>query len=456
MTPASESLTLAPEARRWASLLRRGSRPLSGGSLDSRAVLGLPTDRPIVMSGHQATLWHPGILAKLIAGDALARRTGARLAWLVVDQDRAQSLSIRYPQRSDDGRLRAGELRWPAPTNPQEPHPLITGALREALDALARHASEPSPARAIARATMDLAGSLLHEPPILVMATELHRIPAFGSLVDRMLADPERCVVAYNASVQAHPGAGVRPLIADVVQDRFELPLWRLMPAARGQEPVRRHVYAEDLPTIPRDQLAPKALLMTALVRTHLCDLFIHGTGGGTGLSSEPTSDDAHEGYDRVMEQWLAAWLGDAAANTLAPATLATATRLLPLEHDPIPSPAEVARACWRAHHARHSPRMLGDSVADVRRRELVALIAGSPRADRAHKRELYQSLHALLARYREQHGADLRAIAEAAARARARATDAPILADRTWPFALYPRPMLLALRGQIDAAFDA
>jgi hypothetical protein len=252
-----------------------------------------------------------------------------------------------------------------------------------------------------------------------------------------MAREPERCIGAYNAAAAAHASAHIRPLVADPVQDRWELPLWRL-----GTGGERHHVFAEDLPAIPLDRLAPKALLMTGLLRLAGCDLFIHGTGGG-GV------DEEHGGYDRITEDWLRAWLG-ADASGPAPVTVATATLTLPLDVAPPPSRADVAHAVWLAHHARHNPLALGDAAHEEQRcASLGRLNAAEP-----HERpRFFRELHEVLDRYRLSRASGLDELARAAATLRARLGDAAILADRTWAFPLYPREQLETLRDRVHAA---
>jgi hypothetical protein len=72
--------------------------------------------------------------------------------------------------------------------------------------------------------------------------------------------------------------------------------------------------------------LAPKALAMTLFVRAFVCDLFIHGVGGGN--------------YDRVTDEVFARYFG-----AQAPAfVVASATMHLPLGM-PVVTDAEVAAA---------------------------------------------------------------------------------------------------------------
>ena len=78
MTPDRPTITLRPDPVQWRGAVRPAVIPAPDA--DDRRALGLPTDRPIIMSGHQPTLWHAGILAKLLAAGELARATGAHAA----------------------------------------------------------------------------------------------------------------------------------------------------------------------------------------------------------------------------------------------------------------------------------------------------------------------------------------------------------------------------------------
>lgn len=413
--------------------------------------LGLPIDRPLIMTGHQAEFWHPGILAKYLAADAAAGVIEADVAWLVVDQDRPEAVTVRYPVQDAQGRLTArswilerGPAMSPLGSLPDTDH--VAACVRAGLDeigsVMSRHASEVTLPRQVAAGIGDLLHPLLRHrtAPPTIFATELNRTVLFRELADRMAREPERCVGAYNAAVARHSSAGMRPLLADDIQDRFELPLWWLPPGG-----PRQHVYAEMLGQIPLSELAPKALFMTGLLRLAGCDLFIHGTGGG-GAEGEA----AHEGYDLVTDEWLAVWLG-ITRDALAPITVVSATRFLPLEAAEPPAPSVVDRAEWMSNSARHSPYLLRDSYFDDAKRSLVAQIAAASGTDRAR---LFRRMHAVLAEYRQVRDADLRGLREHAATLVARAANGPVLHDRTWPFPLYPQRVLAELAGQIDARF--
>jgi hypothetical protein len=439
MATAHLQVRLDPPADRWAGLVRLRS---DARSVRFRRELGLPLDRPVVMTGHQATFWHPGILAKYFAADALSGRTGAACAWLVVDQDPATSAVVRYPAVGPAGALTVREVDALG----------VTGVVDAAADylsagvalisaVLGSTAQGATLGERIGRTTAVLFEPLMRtarRAPVL-LATQLASTGPFRELVAKMASDPERCIGAYNSAAAAHPSAGIRALHADPVQDRWELPLWHLAPGG-----TRRHVYAEDVAAIPPAELAPKALFMTGLLRLAGCDLFIHGTGGGGGDS------DDHQGYDLITAEWLRAWLG-VEASDLAPITVATATMTLPLDVPPPPTREEVAHAVWLAHHARHNPLVLGDTVHEQQRAAALARLRASARHEHAH---FFRELTQVLDRYRESKMIELMELEDRAAAARARLGDAAILADRTWPFPLFPQEELVRLRDAVHAAF--
>ena len=154
--------------------------------------------------------------------------------------------------------------------------------------------------------------------PVQVFASTLHKSDLFGELVESMVREPRTMGEAYNQACEAFPDAGTRPL---AIRERaIELPLWRIRPGE-----ARMPVYSTQLDEIPRDQLAPRALLMTAIVRLAGCDLFIHGTGGAA--------------YDRITERWIQTWL----AQDLAPIGVASATRTLDVSEAALPTEDEIA-----------------------------------------------------------------------------------------------------------------
>jgi hypothetical protein len=451
-----------------------------------RAELGLASDRAVIMSGHQAQFWHAGILAKVLAGDALARAAGQRRsgadgaaknmparAWLVVDQDASDSALLTYPKLAAGGshalpgagawnvagEAVAAELRADcavaslgafAPTAVPEDGATgdVARGLRAIGEVLGRHRGAASAAVQIAGANAELLSGLVPGGAgTLVLASRLSRTSAFRLLLEKMAADPAGCTRAYNEAVASVGRHDLGTLTLAPEKGRVELPLWQLAPV--GRPGPRKRVFASTLGDVPLDRLAARALLMTGLLRWLGCEVFIHGTGGGASEVSGggAGAGEAAGGYDRAAERWFMAWLGV----RLAPSVVASATLTLPMGVAATTTVLEVLRARHAAHAAQHAPRLVGDGAAQARKDELVARIAQV--SDRGERRALYLAMHAELAEYRRA-----RAEAIGAFGRRAEGLDAALAAERvlhvrTWPWALHPRGRLLELKRAIDRA---
>lgn len=436
-----EDVRVTPPAASWAGLLRRPT--LDSRSSRFREQLSLPTDRPIIMTGHQCAWWHPGILAKYFACAAAASALDAHPAWVWVDQDDNEADVVPYPAVGENDNVVAGRwvlnARGPKPaahaaagapalssiaTAPTDIHPRTRADWPQFVTRhMTAHADAASLARQVAGALAD-ALATLDVRGHAVFATTLCQTDLGAQLLEHMKADPRSCVSAYNHAAQRHPGAGIRPL---ALAARIELPLWRLQPGA-----PRRTVFADELNAIPLAELAPKALLMTAMLRLAACDLFIHGTGGGV--------------YDAITDEWMRAWR----LETLAPSAVVTATLRLPLLSRPAPPEADVAQAAARAHRARHDPTLLGDDGAARAKRASLQEIRTLPRGSHA-RRAAFASMHRTLDTYRAAHQADIEALFEQAATQRRDRTQAAVALSRTWPFIQHSPIALEELRSEVS-----
>lgn len=440
-----------------------------------RRELGLPESGRIVMTGHQCAVWHAGILAKYLACDRMTespppvplvgrpRTTSApgsgdferqdpfdHAAWLWVDQDTDETHTLRVPVRKGE-RLAVAEWRLhdppsfdkaassvpafrPAPFTGEAALLSVHAGIGAIINALRQHESEPNAARQTAAAVADLMSVYLKRPPRpQVFATDLMRTELGGLLIAKMRDDPRACVEHYNNAVFANPQAGIASLATGDADADAELPLWLLAPAS-----PRRRVFARDLrdATLDPRNLAPRALLMTGLIRAAACDLFIHGTGGGV--------------YDTITEAWFRNWLGI----ELAPTIVVTADLLLPL-HPREVTERDVAAAKWQAHHARHDPAMLGDPAAAKRKSELVAAIA----AAREHGEDPlpnYRTLHAALAASRQEHAAKLESLAHAATEAESMFAERAIASDRAWPFPFHDAAAIQSMTIKMSSVAEA
>lgn len=408
------------------------------------------------MSGHQAELWHAGIAAKAFAAAQVAHSTGGVSAWITVDQDATDAGAILYPttamrtglwrmEAGQPGAMRKAEL--PAiglrvtqrefSSVPADMHASVRTGAEVIVLTLRRHADKATLAAQFNAAAFEpLTG--LAQMDAQCTALQLSRTPILDAAMDAMRADPRACAERYNAAVTGVPAARLRPLL--VSDTRVELPLWRV----RSGVP-RAPVFAHDLASVPREQLAPRALLMTALLRAAACDVFIHGVGGGV--------------YDRATDAWWGTWLAggsDAASRELralglAPTAVVTATRRVQFPGVHAPTPEEIEAAVQRAHHAWHDVGVLG-AAATVLKRDLIEKVALAPRRS-PQRRALYRQLHALIALARERGAGDIAAAREAARAAMQSRETAQTAHARTWPCGFLPRATLEELCYSIGRA---
>ncbi len=412
----------------------------------ARRELSLPDDRPVVATGHQTLLWHPGILAKyLLVGALTGDRRDLAAANLIVDQHTDRFGDFEIPVRRADGSLalRTITLVRPRPEVPMGRHapfdppagdvaagaalPGVAGGVKEILRAVGAHRDRGNAALQMAAALDDLMSPWVSGLPGVcgsaLMGTSLAR-----AVLEEMAADPRRCASCYNAAVAQVAEAGIPPL--EVSAARVELPLWKLDPDDRrvrvDHEDLARHL-AGGAPAV----LLPRALLLTLLVRTSLCDLFVHGTGGAR--------------YDGAMERWLWAWL----RLRPCPIAVATATLRLPLGEGEAP-PASALQAARRAWH--DPDGAASGSAPSEAKGAIVAEIAAAPRGSPQRAR-MFRRLHDGLAEARAHNAPALAAAKRRAEEARRAIAEAAIRDRRTWPFPLSPKGMIDDLDAAIRGA---
>ena len=453
MTTVTET-TLQPEPHAWnPAPTSTPNDPLGPERRATRMELGVGPDELVIATGHQATIWHPGILAKDLAVVELAaalRREGRPSAAIhfIADHDANDGGLIPYPT---DELQRRGWRMLPTtdgfstcdvppatPASPPEERvgpPQVERGMRAIHAAVERRRDAPDLAFQIGLAAADLAHPFTGDLPRRSM-TGLLGTPIGRHLLDAMASDPDACIAAHDDALEFDRHARAdrlgrvpRPVARPLRRgDGAEMPLWRRTDS--GRRPVRRGE------SIDPESCRPRALLATALARLGGCDLFVHGTGGAV--------------YDRAMERWIRTWLGDAVASTLAPATTATATLRLPLA----PPGSEDAADLWTPeglHRLRSDPDLA--RTGPPRREALLAAIDAAPRGS-GRRRTAFLALRDEVATARLR-GADriLRYERELDRQtADRRRTD--VARDRTWPFPFHTDEALETLRDSIRDAF--
>lgn len=430
-----------------------------------------PAARPLpgaapVWSGHQPGLWHPGILAKLLLADVLsAAETGPAPVWLVVDHDNVEPLRFDVPTRRGD-HLAAVSLKLgaeapgvppgcrracpaPEPDDLANIWPVAAAVpMRRLEEALERLPPRPAtPAEHATALALDLAAPLLSRRPEVVYSSRLFEHPRLGprfrTLVHRLLHDATAAVAALNRAARAHRSAGVAPLSLHPLL--VELPLWSL---AEGRP--RERVYADLADTDPwlvnaagdrlnpaSAWLAPRALLMTALVRGEglACSHFLHGTGGAR--------------YDRITDDWWATWRPD---EPLAAVGVATANLRLGLDA-PLADRDELAAAKWRAHHLPHNLDREPDVAPghpDLINEKRILLSGMDDDRDRSRRAAAFGRIHRINEALGDAHHVLLDRTRTAVATAEAGVRNRRTALRRDWPLFLYPAETLQNLRSAI------
>lgn len=430
-------------------------------------------DAPIVLTGHQPELYHPGVWVKVFLLQRLAEDAGATAVDLVVDTDRAGAVGARLPWLGAPVEVRTVVLaepgdatfaQSPVPDDAQRadfrergaevlerlPAPALShhfGAYCDALDAAASRADDLGGMLTAARRAFEApAGSWYLQAPVSSVA----KLAAYRAWALDVLADAARFREVMNDALRSYRArTGTRSAaqpFPDLEQrgDRVEVPFWLLRDGTRervwvdahgalylgeGAAPDPAGTTVRDLGSRAGDAvLAPKAITLTLFARLFLGDYFIHGTGGGR--------------YDRVTDAVIRAYYG------IEPPRFAVAsmTLLLPLGAHVV-TDEEVAALTQRLNRLEHNPDAMLDELefdddaeyarahelAD-RKARLVREIAG-PDADKksigAEIREVNGALVALL----EPVVRETRAALE---RARAAQAASDVLTDRTYPFCLW------------------
>ena len=435
----------------WSATLADRPDPLASIRRQTRLSIGLDPDRPVLATGHQAQIWHPGILAKDLSLAAASEvHEDLQTVHFIADHDANDGGLISLPSGSGPSLQR---LEWRALPSAQglcardrpagmassppagEFLPSVLAGIDSIREALEAHRDAESLAMQIGAATASLAAPFTGSIPRRSMSGLLES-PIGEWLLDRLMSDPTAAARSHDVAIEAHRnhrakdrGGRTPRAVARLLGQgpRLELPLWRSTPD--GRVPV----FADE--KIEPGELRPRAMLATALCRLGACDGFVHGLGGAI--------------YDEAMELWISNWLGGDIAGSLAPAFVATATCRLPLVAPIFDREADPTFL----HRLRNDPDL--GSEGSGRRDELLAAITEAPRRSLA-RRQAYLRLRARVQAAREDQAARLEAV-EARVRAQADSQSSSMIAeDRTWAFPLHEARALKTLGSSIRASFTS
>lgn len=449
---------------------------------------------PIILSGHQPELFHPGVWAKNVAAAAIARSHAGAAVNLIIDADICQHASIRLPV-DDSGAVRAesADLDRTQPAMPWEDRRVVDASRLERVRAEATRAmsawnitpllseiplaAEPgerlSDVLTRARRTAEQMRGLQNlELPL----SRLAGCEAFRRFACYLLANAPRFAEVHNRALDAfrrkhkvrsrsHP---VPPL--GTKDGWVEVPLWTWTEG----EHERRRLYARQVTTdaleisdgtqkvavLPlgpgmdaccaAEELAglestgrrirPRALTTTMFARVFLGDAFIHGVGGAK--------------YDEMTDHLIRDFIGLDAPEFIT----VTATLQLLKDHIHEVGPDERSRLERQLREIKHSPEQyLADrKEPEIRqlvqeKQQLLAAQRDQATGDASANRERYvrfREINQQLQAFTDPQRAAIRADIERIERTEQRNAQ---LRGRDWPFVLYPADRLWAMCDRID-----
>jgi hypothetical protein len=436
---------------------------------------------PIIITGHQPELFHPGVWIKSFATHRVARMVGGTPIHVIIDNDTMKSSAIKLPAGGPKDFV-VGHVpfdRWESEIPYEERRVVDESIFREFADrvrvTMSKLAFRPivstywdevlrsasrtklvgerlaAGRRAIERAW----GTSNLEVPISRLSDRdsflyfwldiAFRAAEFRELYNRLLADYR---VKYKVRSQNHPATD---LVME--QDRIELPFW----VWSMESPARRSLWVsagstgtilwadstkigpiepgQELDsirnTLGRWKVRPKALMTTLYLRGVVGDWFLHGVGGGK--------------YDEVTDHLLTEYLGWSRPPAMG---ILSGTLRLPGE-DREDLASRIAQSRWLARDAYWNPdRHLNDQL---REREPIAnwieekqTLQESPiaklhqwsRQDWVHFRQLNDQLRPYVQATRQQAEREALELADQQRSQRA-------LLSRDYPFCLHPEESL-------------
>ncbi len=434
---------------------------------EMRQWIGHPDGPPLVATGHQTELYHPGVWVKDVLTNAAADKLDAVALHVAVDTDQPKHLAVRWPGTTipitDDPALNtaewAGLLAAPTPAHVDQVQAALDAAdatwsfrpmVPAVLASLRRQFLDGtglSAALTAAQHELDWDLGLRHR---VLLASTLMGSGPYLTFVHHVLSRADRFAADYNAAlaeyrVEAGISSPTRPM-PDLrsTGSTVEVPFWfdNLATGTRGRAQVVRADGGWALSAgddrFPLDgnadgataadrlgrwlsdhhlRLAPRALTLTTFLRLLVVDQFVHGIGGGR--------------YDQVTDRLLSSHFG------IDPPRFAVTTATLIF-----PGAVGQPRVCvpcvaMEGHTIRHG--LLGD-----RKRQIVAAIDALPR--KSVQRSLaFHNLHGALSAAAVDHPA-VRDWADRYRATQQAEREEQVLFDRELFYAVQPRDRLAGM----------
>jgi hypothetical protein len=426
---------------------RRQLLELAAKESDGRGAIRTAADGPLLLTGHQPELAHPGVWVKNFALNGLARKLGGVPLNLVVDNDTLKSTALHLPRFRDHDphsvRLERVAFDTFDGAVPYEDRRIITSAVFRAflpevfarvfnwgfrpLLADAWPYADPGSGLPLGKQFARIRRLFEREWGCRneeVSVSGLSETGAFRMFAEHLLLDLPRFRAVYNAALRAYRVAnGVRsanhpaPELAE-----GEAPFWARAASARRE----RATAASD-----PHRLRPRALTLTLFARVCLGDFFIHGIGGGK--------------YDEVTDAIIRNYFGiEPPAYQVLSATL----------HLPLPGFPSTEEDRHRAEHRlrdlhwnpqRHlSPdQRVAPAVRALLTAHATRAAHEPPCADHRARRAWYRELYAITTALRPFVAEQVPGVEAELARVRSEVSANAILQRRDYSWVLFPEQVL-------------
>lgn len=289
-----------------------------------------PLQRPLIVTGHQPELFHPGVWAKNVAISKLAKELNGSSFNINVDSDVAKSITLKVPVTSADGYDQTFNFSHAHSPLPYEEWESDDEAMFAQLPSLVEPVIKTWPWQPILpsfwQAAVDAHQKTKNLPQRWIIARRAwehqhsitnHELTMsrwcdtsfFRWLLHVFISDAQWFAKVYNDELHRYRKEyrirSVHHPVADllVTNDLVELPFWAWPNGSiqRGRLCIRKHYGTIDLICIlagketlistldstlkshdlPEDwKFRPKALITSMMFRLFLSDLFVHGIGG--------------------------------------------------------------------------------------------------------------------------------------------------------------------------------
>jgi hypothetical protein len=438
-----------------------------------RSELKLSDDSPVIATGHQTELFHPGVWGKLAMIDAIGRRMGGDCLFAAVDSDAPKHLQLRWPGKSRPITDDPGVTSAPWCGMLDAPSREYIGELKSALSAAAEGWSfEPmifellndlgeqaprklglSTALTAAMYWLDWELGLRHQS---ILVSRLWMSEPYLALAHHLLAHAEDFAQSYNGALKEYRAAhGIddpgRPMPdLQISGERCEAPFWLddQKKQARRRAAVEREgmgwrlVIDADSFELKRGKpgaagelreflsrhnmrLSPRALTLTMFFRLLIADQWVHGIGGGR--------------YEQVNDRVIRRFFGiEAPAFSVTTATLY------------FPDAVGRTRACVPC--VAHEGHRLRHAVMGPAKMEMVQQIASLPRRS-IQRQKIFSEMHTQRAQA-VRIDPSITTWQQRMSEATRRSVDEQGMFDRELFYAIQPRQRLVGLIEQYAGKF--